>query len=348
MEENKLPEFEFGMEEVIPGQEEQETPKEEIEQVEESSEEPKQDTKEPVIEQGNPFEVETEEETENSEDSEYLKSLYSFYKDKGLLNHEGDFNGTAEEFENILQENIASYYNQVEQELIDAVPDEGKSVMEYILSEGDGFSVDKLNEFLSNRDTVVPTEFNEDSARSFLINHYTDKLGNKANAERFVDTLEDDGKLVDSAKDITEQLKQQQSEIEKQKIEQAKKNKELRKQKQQEFQQTVAEQLKGTEWDDSIRKRVFNEVFSGNLRAKTQAIVQHPKALIQFANYMQYYDPEKGEIDEQAFANSTFSKAAAKVKNSIERHFRKSDAHRSGKSSTKTRSDKNAKFEFVD
>jgi len=222
MEENKLPEFEFGMEEVIPGQDTQETPKEEIK---ETIEEPEQITEEPVIQQGDPFEVETEDGAEpESEDSEYLKSLYSFYKDKGLLNHEGDFNGTAEEFENILQENIASYYNQVEQELIDAVPDEGKSVMEYILSEGDGFSVDKLNEFLSNRDTVVPTEFNEDSARSFLINHYTDKLGNKANAERFVDTLEDDGKLVDSAKDITEQLKQQQSELEKQKIEEAKKN----------------------------------------------------------------------------------------------------------------------------
>ena len=331
----KLPEFEFGPEEELPTTQDQP-------EVEDNSDSNEEVSEEPV--QSDPFEV--EEVTE--EDSDYYTSLYSFYKDKGLINHDGEFDGKPETFEKILEENITNYYQQVEDEIVGAVPDEGKSIMEYILAQGDSFSKDQLLEFINEtKDTTVPTEFNDDSARDYLIKHYEQTLG-KDNAERFVETLEDDDKLVETANSVAEKAKEQIKQTEKEKVQAAKEAREARKKQQEQFQQTLASKLQETKWDKDVQQRVYNEVFSGNLRAKTAEIVKHPEALIQFANYMQYFDPKTGKIDEQAFASKTFSKEATKLKSSIERHFRKSDAHKSGGSQTKRKADKNATYEFVD
>lgn len=336
-EEIKLPEFEFGSEEELPTTQDQP-------ETEDNSDGNSNDSPEEPV-QGDPFDVEGE---TTEEDSDYYTNLYSFYKDKGLINHDGEFDGKPETFEKILEDNITNYYQQVEDEIVGAVSDEGKAVMEFILAQGDSFSKDQLLEFINEtKGSTVPTEFNDDTARNYLIKHYEKTLG-KDNAERFVETLEDDDKLVETANSVVEKAKEQIKQTEKEKVQAAKEAREARKKQQEQFQQTLASKLQETKWDKEIQKNVYNEVFSGNLRAKTQEIVKHPEALIQFANYMQYFDPKTGKIDEEAFASKTFSKAANKVKSSIERHFRKSDAHNSGSTGRTKKSDRNVKYEFFD
>lgn len=330
--ENNLPEFEFSLEEEFPV----DTPKEEVE----TTDEPTENSTDEPITQGDPFEVAETVTEETTEGTEHYKALLEFYKDKGLVNYD-EYDGSVEKFEEILTNNINNYYEQVENEIIGAAPDEAKSVMEYILAKGADFKREDLSQFLTSS---VPEEFDDNSAKNYLLSIYTDKLG-KSKAEKLIEALEDDGNLVEEAKTEAEQTRAKLKEQEQAIVQQTKEQKAQAKARQMEFKQNLSKELESFKWPKEIKDNVINDLYSGQVQAKTKEIVKYPKALLQLTNYLRYLDPKTGEINEEQFAKQSYSKAASKLKSDLDKHFRSSAF---SKGTTKQdKQDNNVQYEFA-
>lgn len=351
-----LPEFTFDLGE-LPGQ----NPTSNQEEPNTQEETPKEEPQEPEIKQDLEFEKKIEEqikqpiqapkeEPETSGDERY-KALYNFWKEEGLINHDGEFTGTKEEFGEILRQQRIAEQEAIQEAVIGAVPEYAQNLIEYILTEGDQLSLSKLQDYLgtASKAEAVPEISTEAQAKSFLLQEYEEVLGGKELAEKFVETLEDDGELIPRAQAKREEKLAKKQEFEKQRIAESKQQKAARLQAQQQFQENLAKELQSTGWKQDVQKEVYNEIFSQSLRVKTSSIVQHPKALIKLANYLRYYDPNTGDIDEKAFANVAYSSAAKELKDRIEKHFGRSDAFGSSRiEEAKRSSGKNVQYEFVD
>lgn len=358
-----LPDFTFADLDGLVGQDttsQQDTSKqEEAERHQETA--PKEEVKEPEIKQDLEFEKKVQEqvkqpvmlpgeEPETKGDERY-KALYNFWKEEGLISHDGEFAGTKEEFGEILRQQRIAEQEAIQEAVIGAVPDYAQSLVEYILTEGDQLSLSKLQEYLgaASKAEAVPQISTEVQAKSFLLQEYEEILGEKGLAEKFVETLEDDGELLVRAQARREEKLAKKQEFETQKVEESKAQKAARLQAQQQFQQSLAKELEGSGWKQDVQREVYNEIFSQSLRAKTSSIVQHPKALIKLANYLRYYNSDTGDIDEKAFANVAYSSAAKELKDRIEKHFGRSDAFGDSRiEESKRPSRENVQYEFVD
>lgn len=304
------------------------------------------------IKQGNPYEVEAqqepEEDTSKGGDERY-KSLYSFYKDEGLITIEDEFDGSKEAFAEILKKQRFAEQEAFQTQVVEAMPEYAQNLVEYILTEGDTLTVSKLKEFLDISEqagSLPDIGTDENKAKEYLIDKFS-KLHGADMAKKFVEALEDDGDLLDKATAELERDKEELAKAERAKVEQSKQAKLKQQQAQADFAKSLETELKSTGWKPEVQQNVYNEIFSQNLRQKTSGIVQHPKALIKLANYLRYYDPATGDIDETAFAKTAYSGAAKDLKSNIEKHFNKSDAFGGGTVATR-KQDKNETFVFAE
>jgi len=354
---NGLPEFTFDLGE-LPGQNPEPQSEDTSKQEDVVNEPEVKEPQEPEIKQDLEFDKKiqqeiTEPESRPEDDSgdERYKALYNFWKEEGLLNHDGEFKGTKEEFGEILRQQRIAEQEAIQEAVIGAVPEYAQNLIEYILTEGDQLSMSKLQEYLgaASSPESVPDITNEAQAKNFLLQEYEEILGGRDLAEKFVETLEDDGELIPRAQAKREEKLAKKQEFEKQKVEESKAQKAARLQAQQQFQDTLVQELKSTGWKQDVQQEVYNEIFSQGLRTKTSGIAQHPKALVKLANYLRYYDPKTGDIDEKAFANVAYSSAAKELKDRIEKHFGKSDGFGSNRVQEEKRSSgKNTQYVFVD
>lgn len=351
MADNDLPVFEFDIGDIPTTEEAVETEvQEQVDnsQPEEVEEQPENNfTEEAVFEDAKPEDADTVE--DEPEDAEYYKSLLGFWKDEGLLNYDGEFNGTKEQFAEILKNQRLQEQEMVQEGIIEAMPDYAKGLVEYILTEGDALSHSKLKEFLDigEQQSSIPTVDSEETAKAYLLEKFT-KVHNQSMAEKFVEALEDDGNLVETAQSELEKDKAALATLEKNKIEESKQTKAQRQAAAAQFQQNLTSELQNTGWNKEIQQQVYADIFNGELKRKTAELVNYPKALAKVTNYLRFLDPKTGDIDESAFAKTAFSGAAKNLKDSIEKHFSRSDAFASGGSVRQKKKDKNETFVFAE
>lgn len=337
----------------VTGEKKQEdTPKEVPKEEPESIEQEPQPEPEPRQIPQEPEQVEQSEEQENvPENAEHFKALLSFYKDEGLVDFEDDaFDGTKEKFAEILRQQRVKEQEMIQNSIIEAMPEEAQTIVEYILTEGADLTPSKLKSFLdvAEQSNTVPEIKDDSSAKAYLLEKYAKLHGDQTIAEKFVETLEDDGKLLDRAKTELDKDKEEAKKLAEAKIAESKQSKAQREQAQRQFQENLTKELQNTGWKPEVQQAVYNEIFSGNLKEKTSSIVNYPKALAKLTNYMRYFDPKTGDIDEEAFAKIAYSNAARNLKDTIDRHFSQSGAFGGGTVKTKKKNDNNVQYEFVD
>lgn len=339
-----IPDFEFiEDDQSLPIQEEDETQQVENET---STEEPSQEKQQEFNDEGEDEIIDDSEniDDEESEDEadvdENLQSLYEYYAEEGYLPKVDNFKATPEKFQELLDNHMSSLQNQVEQAYVESLPEKARSLWQYIANKGDDIQEDDLKHFFS--DTTKPVE-SEDDARLYLEKIYKERGLADNIVEKLIETHEDDDELLDIAQQEFEKEQSKLKEEQEKLVNETKEQKQKRLQKQQEFQDNVAGIVMDQPWDDSVKEEVFQEIFSGNLRQKTAQLVNHPKALAQLANYMRYFDPKTGEIDESVFRKQAFSKQNKKTKSAFERSFSSSSASRSG-----TRTQKKRKSQDID
>ena len=164
---NGLPEFTFDLGE-LDTQEEQTQQEEQDIQTPEISEAPEEET--PAV---------TQEEVPDDAD-ESLVGLYNFWKEEGLLEHDGEFKGSKAEFAEILRQQRLAEQEAIQESIVNAMPEFAQSLVEYILPEGDTLTVDNLKEFLSISDTKIPEITTEAQARHYLIDKFTKLHGDRS------------------------------------------------------------------------------------------------------------------------------------------------------------------------
>jgi hypothetical protein len=143
----------------------------------------------------------TEVEPENTLDEQtqaHYQSLVNFYKDEGLvqLDEENPVKiKSKEDFANILREQRIKERQALEENLISNTPEYGQDIMEYLLTEGNQLTVDKLKSFLDIKETTEqPIVETEEEAREYLKNIYTTQH-DEDTALVILDGLEDKGIL---------------------------------------------------------------------------------------------------------------------------------------------------------
>ena len=131
---------------------------------------------------------------------------------------------------------------------------------------------------------------NPDVASEYLIKSYT-KLGtfNKTSVENMVDALSDEEKIAAFQKAYADERQSKQSQIDKLKESQ---EEELARRKQlgTEFSNTVD----SLPWKPSYKNEIKQFVAGGNFKSNLEALTRDPKNLPVLAEFVKYYDPEKG------------------------------------------------------
>lgn len=351
---NDLPDFTFDIGE-YPAIEQEEVKKEEQKpvpaQVDTATPPPVVETPPPVVTGQPPVEPVVQNqpgEAVSEEEASYYKGLLGFWKDEGLVNYEGEFDGSKERFAEILRQQRLSEQEAIQAGIIDAIPEQAQALVEYILTEGEALSIEKLKGFLELESEVqsIPEITNDEAAKAYLLNKFA-KIHNQSMAEKFVEALEDEDNLVFTAKAEIEKDKANVAGIEQQRIEQAKLERAQRQQEQEQFASSLNTELRSLGWKSDIQKAVYDDIFSGAVRDKTASLAKYPKALLKVTNYLRFLDPKTGDIDETAFAKAAFSDAAKELKSTIERNFSRSGVFGGG-DVVERREDKNAQYEYAD
>lgn len=354
---NGLPEFNFVMDDlpeltqkepVVESPEQEEPVKEqdelEIKKKEDAVEPVVETTQEPEVPEVPQTDVEPEEEL--TLDQERLKALYTYHKEQGHISHEGEFDGSLEQWDEILRSQPYADKERVEKTILEAMPDTVKDLVEFALNQGEGITKEQLKEFLNITETSVPEVTTEEQAKSYLLSKYTSVHGEDT-AARFVEALEDSEALLSTATKEIEKEKEQISKQSQVKLEQSREQKLEREKNKREFETKLNNELANTNWSNTVKKAVWDEIYSQSLRTKTSQIGNYPKALIQLANYMRFFDPKTGEINEDEFTKSGKSTAAKELKDNLERTFGKSAGFGSNTTVTKKKEDKNINYTFA-
>jgi hypothetical protein len=295
----------------------------------------------------------TEVEPENTLDEQtqaHYQSLVNFYKDEGLVQLDEETPveiKSKEDFANILREQRIKERQALEENLISNTPEYGQDIMEYLLTEGNQLTVDKLKSFLDIKETTEqPIVETEEEAREYLKNIYTTQH-DEDTALVILDGLEDKGILVDKAKELQAKDKEEAEAKLAETIEESKKSKQEALQQQKTFVHNLTKELNGTGWEGSIQSEIYTNIINGGLRNKTQAIVNYPKALIGIANFLRFFDEKTGKLNVEDYVKSMGgnTKAVNKIKNNIDKNFG-TPVISSGTTRTMQESD-NSEYEFA-
>jgi hypothetical protein len=276
----------------------------------------------PEVEPQSDDEPTSEEKPEETGDP-LARGIYQTMVDRGYIKGSEEFKGSMEEIDELFTNLPTVVFNATFQEY----PDDFQKLLAYGWEKGTDVTVEDLAGFFKDyiKETISPDSIDistETTAMDFVVKElvatgdydledatmlaekWQDKDQLLTKAEKFkTRKLESVNKDADAAlADIRSQNEE-------------KRKKDLAKAK------SVKEAIESTPWNNQRKQVVFDDLFSDGFKNKSQKISENPKALVQLANYMSFFNEETGEIDETAYKKQAFSKEAKKIKSDIEKNF---------------------------
>lgn len=346
-----IPNFRFATEMIS-----REEPEEVLENIEEEDKGNILDNfEEETIEEETPItdqeEVEEQNDEITDEDKQYYKQLFDYYKKDGFFTEEEEFDGDPEKFEELLNKKKVSLVTDAQELLLAQLPDNRKRLLEYTLANPNATDEDILNFFEVDNYQPIDVDLFEDekTSREFLKTYLMQERGDdEETANDYLDVLEDKGKLNQQAKQIAKHINDQQEQLREQKIQEAQQIKQARNEQYKKFHDGFVDSLNSLEWDKKIKKEIYNTMYSNKLTELSNEVFKHPLAAIQLVNYMRFFDPKTGKIDETEFEKSAFNPTMKKAKSKIQQSFRSSDAGSGNKKdSSSTNKKKSIKYAFA-
>lgn len=254
-----------------------------------------EDIKEDIIEDIIEEEVEEEVIVEKDETATIFSEML---KERGLLSDK-EYN-SFDEIEEELENYKTDLPNKVKDNLLNSTPQLAKDLVDYVLSKPD-LTEEDLKEFYTLHLQDQTNDLNDnEQARAFLNNYYKDQFPQDS-IDILLDSLEDSDKLLEKAKELNTS---KSKEILEQAKDQAKVNQELQEQKVKEIQQ----EFESLTWKKAHKDKVYEQVFSGKTEETLLTIASSPKAIIQLANLVSYYDPKTQSFDLSTFVNQVETK----------------------------------------
>jgi hypothetical protein len=273
--------------------------------------------------------------------------IYQTMVDKGYVTESEEFKGTYEELDSMFEQLPEQLWSAV----VNQIPEHGQNLLNFVFAKGEDLTESDLISFFDkvrpvNTDQDYNLESEEDQV-AFLTQYFKNKGEDDDDIADRIELWQEKEKLSVKAKSLHEKWKSEKNSLAENEIEQARREKEQKKEKARAFKQQLETAISESGWKETRQQVVLNEIFSGNLNAKTKAIVQHPTALYHLADWLSYYDPETGEVDLEAYMKRGASPQIQKVKDTISRNF--SRVSKAAKIIEEKHTDGgNHDFEFVD
>ncbi len=218
----------------------------------------------------------------NVEKDPVALSFYEEMKNRGYF-EEKDFDGSWE----TLEKELDDFPNKVLASTIASFPDVSKDVLRYIATAGENITKEEMKGFFKAYFEDEPeTISNLDDARNYLESYYKEQGLTQRAVTAMLDDLEDEDKLEEKAKEILSKKEKKTDSLIEQKYEQ---NANLEKQARERV-IAIEEELNNTKWKPERIDKIKTVLQGNTINTILQDIVNNPKSLVQFADFMSYYD----------------------------------------------------------
>lgn len=258
--------------------------------------------------------------SEDNNEPEVSQAATLFYKELAA-NGIGEDNKEEYSFEdvnNLINNYTTSLPEQITNNIIQSTPELGRKLIDYVFTKGDSLSKDDLTTFVTTYlEDISSTDIDinsEDKAREVLSAQYK-KQGFKDNVvEVILDTLEDDGDLINEAKKFIDNKPSKSDEL----LNQTKEEKQAALEAQQTFINSINSEFEDLKWNKNKVAQVRTNLFNGTASKILSEASKHPKALIQLADIATYWDEKTKSFDLEKYSEKSSSKQAKSLKDKIE------------------------------
>lgn len=134
-----------------------------------------------------------------------------------------------------------------------------------------------------------------------------------------LDILEDDNELIERAKELEAERNTSKEEAKKQRLQELEAEKQARISREKEFASKVNSTIDELQWKPERKQKVVGEINPKNIGDKWNKISTNPKALVQFADFLSYFDGEGFDKFYNLLEGKEQSKEVTKVKSNIEK-----------------------------
>lgn len=242
-------------------------------------------------------------EEEIKEEGTLGQKFFELLKADGVLQlpEEYEFGGELSDLRSAFEYQNNMYKQQVAENFLNSVPEQLKDIYEASLS-----GVEDINELLSlkRKQTYNYDTTTLDSQRAIIKTDLQEKGISDSVIDNIIQQFEKEGTIEAEATTIADANKAK-AEDEIRKMKEAREQEQLRAKQEQEqlfneFYQNVSTTLASSQWSDNKKKEIETDLFkvdSDGLNAvakKINHIYGNPEALINFVDFLSYYDPEKG------------------------------------------------------
>jgi len=160
-----------------------------------------------------------------------------------------------------------------------------------------------------------------ESAREYLKNQPEFKKMYKTEDKinQALDILEDDNELIERAKELEEEKSVSKAEAKKAHLQQLEADKQARISREKEFATKINQTIDELSWKPERKLKVVGEINPKNIGEKWSKISTNPKALVQFADMLSYFDGENFDKFYSLIEGKEHSKEVVKTKNNLEK-----------------------------
>jgi len=272
-------------------------------------------------------------------------AFFSELKERNYLIEREDkpFDGTWETIDSYIEELPQAVLNSV----VENLPDISKPVLQFIAEAGDNITKDELKTFFKSyfedlEEQPVSVE-TVDAAREYLESVYKSQ-GIKPNLINvMLDKLEDDDLILDEAKAEMEKQSAKTRKVDELITNKSQENVQIKEQ-QVKFIQDVSTELKNFGWKPERVDKVQNVLKGQEFNNALKEIVSNPRALVQLADFITYYDKKNKTFDLDVFQKQFETKQTISLKEKLERNQFSSNST----SSTVSLPNNNKKYEKIE
>lgn len=269
------------------------------------------------------------EQQEQTEENPIATELFNLLREDGILTLDDQFKfgGSISDIRTAFEYQRQLDRDGIAQQLLSSLPTEFVDIYEAVL---EGVS-DPVSLLEYKKQELTNYDVSTLESQRFVISTSLKNKGMKDTMiETMIDTLEKNGQLEATAKEVVEELKTEANK----KIKQAKEEEKVKREQQakaereqqEKFANTFKTELDKLPWTEQRKKVVSEQLFKVDpvsklnpVDLKLASIINNPQHLIQFADLISYYDPQKG-FDLENFTK-TNSQLVKDVKNKWESAF---------------------------
>lgn len=271
-------------------------------------------------------------ETQYAEDAdETIIAAYKTLSDMGFVDENKDFDGTYESLQEQLKGQavkVMSENAEVAQEMLNYIisqaPDPAKQLMAYAFTK-ENVTQDDLAEFFSLAET---SEKPYDEVKTIeeaekFIDEYHSEIPEKARktfVEELVDSDEDGKTAIGYANKLIKEYNSKIEDKQSAKLAEIQKQQQQEKEQQVKFFNEVQSVIEELDYKPRRKQTIISQINNNKINEVLDSIKANPKAFVQFADLISYYDEKKG-FDLTAFAKQAGTKTVEEKKKKIESNY---------------------------